>query len=35
MIRDFGSTTYKEGDVILEGQVVLRKDTSQCLGSML
>jgi hypothetical protein len=32
---DFGTTTYEEGDVSLEGQVVHRKDTFRYLGSML
>jgi hypothetical protein len=29
------NTTHEEGDVSLEGQVVLRKDTFRYLGSML
>jgi hypothetical protein len=32
---DFSTTTYVEGNVSLEGQVVSRKDTSWYLGSML
>uniref|UniRef100_K3Y0J0 Reverse transcriptase domain-containing protein n=1 Tax=Setaria italica TaxID=4555 RepID=K3Y0J0_SETIT len=32
---DFGTTTHEEGDVSLENQVVLRKDTFRYLGSML
>jgi hypothetical protein len=32
---DFGTTTQKEGDVSLEGQVVPRKDTFRYLESML
>ena len=32
---DFGTTTREEEDVSLEGQVMPRKDTFRCLGSML
>jgi hypothetical protein len=32
---DFSATTQEEGDVILDGQVVPKKDTFRYLGSML
>jgi hypothetical protein len=32
---DFSATTQEEGDVRLDGQVVLKKDTFRYLGSML
>jgi hypothetical protein len=32
---DFNATTQEEGDVRLDGQVVPKKDTFCCLGSML
>ena len=32
---DFGTTTWEEEDISLEGQVVSRKDTFRYLGSML
>ena len=32
---DFGGVVQEEGDVSLEGQVVLKKDTFRYLGSML
>jgi hypothetical protein len=32
---DFSATTQEEGDVRLDGQVVLKKDTFHYLGSML
>jgi hypothetical protein len=32
---DFSATIQVEGDVRLEGQVVPKKDTLRCLGSML
>jgi hypothetical protein len=32
---DFSTTTHEEGDVSLEDQVVVRKDTFRYLGSML
>ena len=32
---DFGMTTYEEGYISLESQVVPRKDTFRYLGSML
>jgi hypothetical protein len=32
---DFGTTTHEEGNAILKGQVVLRKDAFRYLGSML
>jgi hypothetical protein len=31
---DFSATTQEEGDVKLDGQVVLKKDTFRYLGSM-
>jgi hypothetical protein len=32
---DFSATTQEEGDVRLNGQVVLKKDTFRYMGSML
>jgi hypothetical protein len=32
---DFSATTQEEGDVRLDGQVVLKKDTFRYMGSML
>jgi hypothetical protein len=32
---DFNATTQEEGDVRLDGQMVLKKDTFRYLGSML
>jgi hypothetical protein len=32
---DFSITRHEEGDVSLDGQVVAKKDTFRCLGSML
>ena len=32
---DFGTATWEEEDISLEGQVVPRKDTFRYLGSML
>jgi hypothetical protein len=32
---DFSATTQEEGDIRLDGQVVLKKDTFRYLGSML
>ena len=32
---DFGTTTWEEKDISLEGQIVPRKDTFRYLGSML
>jgi hypothetical protein len=35
MRYDFGNATHEEGEVSLEGQVVLKKDIFRYLGSML
>jgi hypothetical protein len=35
MEYDFSATTQEEGDVRLDGQVVLKKDTFRYLGSIL
>jgi hypothetical protein len=31
---DFSTTTQEEGDVLLDGQMVLKKETFRYLGSM-
>ena len=35
MMCDFSATRHERGDVILDGQVVIQKDTFRYLGSML
>ena len=35
MMCDFGATRYEGGDVTLDGQVVVQKDTFRYLGSVL
>jgi hypothetical protein len=35
MEYDFSATTQEEGDVRLDGQVILKKDTFRYLGSIL
>jgi hypothetical protein len=35
MKYNFSATTQKEGNVRLDGQVILKKDTFRYLGSML
>jgi hypothetical protein len=35
MICDFGTTVSEDGDISLGGQVITKKDTFCCLGSML